>query len=77
MTRYTEEQARGMLERQCKDAGGQSAWADLHNVSPQYVCDVLKGRRDVGAAISEALGLQRVIFYEPQQMAPREQFRQR
>ena len=75
--RYTEEQVRGMLERQCKDAGGQKAWADLHNVTPQYVCDVLQGRRGVGVAIAEGLGLRRISYYEPQQMAPREQFRRR
>lgn len=66
-----------MLKRQCMDAGGQKAWADMHHVSPQYVCDALQGRRDVGALISEALGLQRVIFYEPQQMAPVERLTKR
>lgn len=75
--RYTEQQAREMLHRQCRNAGGQRAWADLHNVSEAYVCDVLKGRRDMGQAISEALGLARVTYYEPQQMTPREQFRRR
>lgn len=73
--RYTEEQVREMLDRQCKNAGGQKAWADLHNVTPQYVCDVLQCRRGIGLAIAEGLGLQRVTLYEPQQMAPREQFR--
>lgn len=73
--RYTADQVRGILDRQCRDAGGQKAWADLHNVTPQYVCDVLQNRRGIGLAIAEALGLQRVTLYETQQMAPREQFR--
>jgi hypothetical protein len=74
--KYTDEQVRGMLERQCKDAGGQKAWADLHNISPGYVNDVLNARRDIGRTIAEALGLRRVCLYEPQKIAPREQFRQ-
>lgn len=73
----TGEQLRGMLERECKAAGSQSAWADLHNVTPQYVCDVLKGKRAPGSAICEALGLERVLMYQRQLMAPREQFRRR
>jgi DNA-binding transcriptional regulator YdaS (Cro superfamily) len=75
--KYTADQVRGMLERQCSDAGGQKAWADLHNVTPQHVSDVLLGRRGIGLAIAEALGLQSVTLYEPQRMAPREQFRRR
>lgn len=62
--RLTEEGVRTLLARECRDAGGQSAWADLHNVTAAYVCDVLQGRRNVGKAIAAALGLQRVTFYE-------------
>jgi hypothetical protein len=64
--RYTEEQVLGMLARQCKDAGGQKYWAELHNMSKSYLCDVLNGRRDIGEKILEALGLQRVCLYETQ-----------
>jgi hypothetical protein len=62
--RYTEEQVRKMLERQCHDAGGQKAWADLHNITQQYVCDVLQERRMAGRTIASALGLRRIILYE-------------
>jgi hypothetical protein len=61
----TEDQLREVLSEQCAAAGGQKAWAKLHGVSPQYVCDVLQGRRDAGEAICTALGLRRVVHYEP------------
>lgn len=60
----TEAEVRAMLRRECDAAGGQSAWADLHNVTPQYVCDVLKGKRGVGKGIADALGLRRVSMFE-------------
>lgn len=62
--RITEQQVREMLKRECSAAGGQSAWADLHNVSPQFVCDVLKGKRNVTKTIAAALELQRVVLFE-------------
>lgn len=46
-----------MLRDDCKAAGGQSAWADHYGVSPQYVSNVLNGRREPGLAILEALNL--------------------
>jgi DNA-binding transcriptional regulator YdaS (Cro superfamily) len=54
----TDAEVQGVLRRACNDAGSQRAWADLHNVSDQYVSDVLKGRRRPGPAILEALGLE-------------------
>lgn len=62
--RITGEQVRKLLERECRAAGGQQAWADLHNISAQYVGDVIRGRRDPGEAMSAALGLRRVVLYE-------------
>ena len=41
----------GLLRRQCREAGGQSAWATANGVSPQYVCDVLNARREPGDMI--------------------------
>jgi hypothetical protein len=61
VSHYTEDQVRQMLARQCRDAGGQAAWADLHDVTPQYVCDVLQGRRLAGKMITRALGLYRAL----------------
>ena len=52
-----------LLRRRCREAGGQSAWANAHGVSPQYVCDVLKARREPGDMILAALGLRRIVRY--------------
>jgi DNA-binding transcriptional regulator YdaS (Cro superfamily) len=64
MIRIDEGTAREMLSRQCADVGGQQAWADLHNVTPQFVCDVIKGRRNVTNKIAYAMGLRRIILFE-------------
>ena len=41
----------------------QRAWADKHGISPSYVSDVLKRRRDPGAMILTALGLESFTIY--------------
>jgi len=51
------------LRKACDDAGGQSAWAARHAVSPQYVSDVLNARRDPGDSILVSLGLVRMVRY--------------
>lgn len=55
---------RALLKEYCEIFGGQSAWAAKHGVSPQYVCDVLKGKRAVSASLADKLGLRRVIKFE-------------
>jgi hypothetical protein len=52
------------LATECDLAGGQKQWAVRHGVSPQYVCDVLQGRRNPGTAICKALKLKPVKLYE-------------
>ena len=59
----TEDDARRLLREQCETAGGQRAWARRHKLSAAYVSDVLSERRDIGPAICEALGLEKVIKY--------------
>lgn len=59
----TADDVRGMLRRACKDAGSQLAWADLHNISPAYVSDVLNERRDPGETICKALGIEPEMNY--------------
>lgn len=54
-----------ILRSQCAAAGGQTAWAARHGFSPQYVCDVLAGRRDVSEAMANALGFLREIRFVP------------
>lgn len=62
--KFTESEVVALLHDECDAAGGQKAWADLNGVTPQYVCDVLQGRRKPGDAICRALGLRRVELYE-------------
>ncbi len=52
-----------LLRRRCDDAGGQASWAAANGVSPQYVNDVLHGRREPGEGILRPLGLERVVTY--------------
>jgi hypothetical protein len=51
------------LSAACKNAGSQKAFAEKHNLSPAYVCDVLNARREPGQSILDALGLIRVVRY--------------
>lgn len=50
-----------VLRSACEAHGGQAAWAAKHGFSPQYVCDVLKRRRDVSEAMANALGFLREV----------------
>jgi hypothetical protein len=43
--------------------GGQRQAARLLNISPQYVNDVLQGRRDVSAELADRLGFERVTKF--------------
>ena len=52
------------IRNSCSEAGGQTAWAFAHGISPQYVSDVLNGRTDPGPKILAALKYRRVITYE-------------
>lgn len=44
-------------------AGDQRAWARKHGISPQYVSDVLNGRRLPGDKITRALGLEKALLW--------------
>lgn len=52
-----------LLARECAEAGSQAAWARHHKLSDAYVSDVLRERREPGAAILAALGVERVVAY--------------
>jgi len=49
------------LHAACLAAGSQRAWALAHQVSVQYLSDVLLGRRPPGPSILAALGLRRTF----------------
>lgn len=56
-------EVRALLKAEAKPT--QLAWAAAKGLAPSYVSDVLNGRRDPSPAILQALGLQRIISYEP------------
>jgi len=62
-----------LLATACKEVGGQKTWADSNKVSPQYVHDVINGRRLPGKSIAKALGfsVQRVFVAEQKGKAKR------
>ena len=51
-----------MLRAKCGD--NAAAWARANKVSPAYISDVLRGRREPGASILKALKLRRILSYE-------------
>lgn len=59
----TEMQVIERLRAACKAAGGQKAFARLHDFTPAYVHDVLHGRRPPADRILAAIGLERIIVY--------------
>lgn len=45
------------LRKACDEAGGQSAYARKHGLTPQVISDTLSARRDPSEAILRALKL--------------------
>jgi DNA-binding transcriptional regulator YdaS (Cro superfamily) len=43
--------------------GSQKEAARVLGISPQYLCDLLRGRREFSAAVADVLGFQRVVSY--------------
>jgi hypothetical protein len=50
-----------LLRAACRQAGSQAKWARAHNIWPQAVSLVLRGRRRPGPQVLAALGLTRSI----------------
>lgn len=59
------EDVRDRLRAEIKAVGTAGAWAKERNVSPQYVSDVLLGYRDPGDLILKAMGLEKIVTYQP------------
>ena len=49
------------LREACNEAGSQTAYAQALGVRPQFVSNVLAGRRDPSRKLLKALGLERVV----------------
>jgi hypothetical protein len=58
------EEVRRALAAACKRAGGTKAFGYEHALLPSYVNDVLKGEREAGDALLDALSLVRVVRYK-------------
>jgi transcriptional regulator with XRE-family HTH domain len=62
---YSQKEFLKLLERECKQSGGQSAFARFAGVSRQHVTNVLAGRRLPGHEILEAMNMgQDLMFFE-------------
>ena len=53
------------IRRKSAEHGSQRAFAKSIGVSPAYLSDVLKGRREPGPKILDALGITRRATYAP------------
>lgn len=59
----TEQDIRARLRDAIQAAGSQAAFARQHNISLQYVNDVVNGRREIGQKILDALGIEKIVTY--------------
>jgi len=57
---------RKYLAQQAKDAGSQRNLAKKLKVSPMFICDVLKERRDPGEKLLSAMGFERTVIIKRQ-----------
>lgn len=60
----TPQALRDVIATEVKAMGEQQIVARALGVSPQYLCDVLNGRREPGAKLLKGLGYRRVVVYE-------------
>jgi hypothetical protein len=59
------DEMRAELRKAVERAGSQKAYAASIGISEQYLCDCLKGRRDIGKSIAEPLGYHPTTIYIP------------
>lgn len=59
----TESQVRELLRAAIRRFPTMKAFAEHHDLSPQYVTDVMKGRREPAARICHAVGVERAVIY--------------
>ena len=53
-----------LLQHKIQQAGTQTAVAKELGITPAYLGDVLRGKREPGPSVLNALGLRSVITYE-------------
>jgi hypothetical protein len=59
------DQFRAALSAACQEAGGNSAWATRHGVTPSYVSQTLAMHRTPGPKLLDAMRWRKVVTYEP------------
>ncbi len=59
----TEDDVRERLRAAIDAAGSQQEFARRMGISAQYINDVVRGRREPGQKILDALGIERVVSY--------------
>ncbi len=57
------EDIKPLLRRLAKKHGSQHELANTLGVSPAYLSDVLKGKREPGQSILSPIGYERVVIY--------------
>jgi plasmid maintenance system antidote protein VapI len=58
-------QVRRRLAKAVADAGSQKAFAEQCGLSPQYINDCLRNRREISGKLAECLGLKlRRLFWQ-------------
>ncbi len=62
--RLTLQDVIALLRKQADEAGSQKLLAAKLEVTPQYITDILRGRREPGEAILRPLGLRKIVSYE-------------
>ena len=60
-----DEQVRALIREKIAEAGTIKKWSTDNGLSTPYVSDVLNGRRDLAPKVLAAVGLTRVVTYEP------------
>lgn len=57
------DKVRAKIAAECERLGSQKAYAEACGVSPSYVHDVIKGRREPTEPILTPLGIERQIIF--------------
>lgn len=63
MKQLTQDEALDVVRAAITVAGTQKAFADYHQINPNLLTDVLRGRKTISKSILNAVGLERVVSY--------------
>lgn len=63
MTKSTVTTADELRDELRDAASDRAAFCAEHGISPQYLCDILKGRRDISCRVARALGYERATVF--------------